>query len=150
MPDAAIPIEDITAAVAVLHAGDRAGGRERLMALWARGPSPTTRCILAHYIADAQDSVAEELAWDRAALAAADAVTVAEETDIMPGVTVAAFYPSLWLNLSDAALRAGDLAEARRAHESGAATLALLPNDPYGVTVRNAFSRLAERLDAAG
>src|SRR5690606_34378233 len=115
MPDTAIPLQDITAAVATLHAGDRAGGLAALTALWDGSPSAAVRCVLAHYIADAQDSVAEELEWDRAALAAADEATAAGEADIMPGLSVPAFYPSLWLNLSDAALRAGEIAEARRA-----------------------------------
>lgn len=151
MSDSApITMEDVTAAVGVLHAGDRAAGRARLTALWARRPSAALRCVLAHYLADTQDDAAEELRWDLAALAAADEAVQSGETELMSGLTVGGFYPSLYLNASDASLRAGDAPQARRWFGAGMAALDVLPDTPYGATVRDAFARLGRRIAAAG
>ncbi|MEU9030009.1 hypothetical protein AB0D46_21315 [Streptomyces sp. NPDC048383] len=67
-------------AVILLHAGDREEARNRLGAIWSEigedGDS-LHRCTLAHYMADAQDDPADELAWDLRALTAADGLTAA-------------------------------------------------------------------------
>ncbi|MFJ3966408.1 hypothetical protein [Streptomyces sp. NPDC090036] len=61
-------------AVILLHAGDREEARNRLGQIWSEigeeGDS-LHRCTLAHYMADAQDDPADELAWDLRALTAA-------------------------------------------------------------------------------
>lgn len=62
-------------AIMLLHAGDREEARNRLGVIWAefgRDTEPLHRCTLAHYMADAQDDPADELAWDLRALNAAD------------------------------------------------------------------------------
>ncbi|MEU2395215.1 hypothetical protein [Streptomyces sp. NPDC007369] len=61
-------------AVILLHAGDREEARNRLRDLWTELGEDGTglhRCTLAHYMADAQDDPADELAWDLRALTAA-------------------------------------------------------------------------------
>ncbi|MFD3872392.1 hypothetical protein [Streptomyces sp. NPDC058623] len=67
-------------AVILLHAGDREEARNRLGAIWSEigedGDS-LHRCTLAHYMADAQDDPADELAWDLRALTAAEGLTAA-------------------------------------------------------------------------
>ena len=67
-------------AVILLHAGDREEARNRLGEIWSEigedGDS-LHRCTLAHYMADAQDDPADELAWDLRALTAADGLTAA-------------------------------------------------------------------------
>ncbi|MFD0270577.1 hypothetical protein ACFVGY_29040 [Streptomyces sp. NPDC127106] len=61
-------------AVILLHAGDREEARNRLRDLWTElgeDGAGLHRCTLAHYMADAQDDPADELAWDLRALTAA-------------------------------------------------------------------------------
>ncbi|MFK0253568.1 hypothetical protein [Streptomyces sp. NPDC090445] len=60
-------------AVILLHAGDREEARNRLRELWSElgeDGAGLHRCTLAHYMADAQDDPADELAWDLRALTA--------------------------------------------------------------------------------
>ncbi|MGW1939447.1 hypothetical protein [Streptomyces goshikiensis] len=75
-------------AVILLHAGDREEARNRLGEIWAEigaeGDS-LHRCTLAHYMADAQDDPADELAWDLRALTAADGLRPGEEPGLPPG-----------------------------------------------------------------
>ncbi|MFD4131105.1 hypothetical protein [Streptomyces goshikiensis] len=75
-------------AVILLHAGDREEARNRLGEIWAEigaeGDS-LHRCTLAHYMADAQDDPADELAWDLRALTAADGLRPGEEPGPAPG-----------------------------------------------------------------
>ncbi|AYV30877.1 hypothetical protein EES41_29555 [Streptomyces sp. ADI95-16] len=75
-------------AVILLHAGDREEARNRLGEIWAEigaeGDS-LHRCTLAHYMADAQDDPADELAWDLRALTAADGLRPGEEPGPPPG-----------------------------------------------------------------
>jgi hypothetical protein len=135
-----------------LGGADRPAARAQFAALWAElGPDgdPLHRVAVAHHAADVQDDPHEELAWDERALAAADAVT--DERAAAAGVTspVAAFYPSLHLNLGDAHRRLGDLAAARRHLELGRAAAGRLPGDGYGAMIRGGLDRLAERLDGA-
>lgn len=64
-------------AVILLHAGDREEARNRLGAIWSEigeEGDDLHRCTLAHYMADAQDDPADELAWDLRALTAAEAL----------------------------------------------------------------------------
>lgn len=66
---------DILAAVATLHHGDREQARDQLEAIWARVEPDdyVHRCVVAHYLADAQTDPAEELRYDLLALSAASA-----------------------------------------------------------------------------
>ncbi|WP_246555689.1 hypothetical protein, partial [Streptomyces virginiae] len=101
-------------AVILLHAGDREEARNRLGEIWQEigeeGDS-LHRCTLAHYMADAQDDPADELAWDLRALTAADALRDGPGTgDDGPGngrpplreprPAMRVFYPSLHLSLA--------------------------------------------------
>jgi hypothetical protein len=61
---------------------------------------------------------------------------------------VAAFYPSLHLNLGEDYRKLGDLAIARRHLELGRAAAARLGDDPYGSMIRAGLDGLAERLSA--
>lgn len=70
-------LERIAAAVAIGHTESRPAAREALTLLWdelpAAGGRQLHRCVLAHHLADLQDEVADELAWDLRALAASGA-----------------------------------------------------------------------------
>jgi hypothetical protein len=80
------------------------------------------------------------------ALAAADQLT--DERAAQAGVTspVAAFYPSLYLNLAECYHKLGDLEEARRHLRRGSAVVSTLPDDGYDRMIKRALDRLNERL----
>lgn len=129
-------------AVILLHAGDREEARNRLGEIWSElgeeGES-LHRCTLAHYMADAQDDPADELAWDLKALTAADALG---DGPLVPRV----FYPSLHLSLADDYVKL-HRPEAARVHLARArAAAAALGDDGYGDGVRAAIVRLERRL----
>jgi len=142
-------MERIGAAMALGHAGDQTGARAAFEAIWAElGPDgdPFHRVAVAHSMADVQDDVHEELRWDLLALEAADELT--DERVHAGGVTgpVAAFYPSLHLNLGEAyrKLRRLDLADDHAA--AGLAATAALPDDGYGRMIRGGLDALVERI----
>lgn len=130
-------------AVILLHAGDREEARNRLGDIWSEIGAEGDclhRCTLAHYLADAQDDPAEELAWDLRALTAADADGPG------PPAAVRVFYPSLHLSLAADYVKLRR-PEAARIHLARArAATAALADDGYGNGVRAAIARLEHRL----
>ncbi|MFF5487563.1 hypothetical protein ACFY7Y_33820 [Streptomyces virginiae] len=154
-------------AVILLHAGDREEARNRLGEIWSeigeQGDS-LHRCTLAHYMADAQDDPADELAWDlRALTVAATADGPGDEPDDGPGTgppqdgrpvreephpAMRVFYPSLHLSLAADYVKL-QRPEAARIHLARArAATGALSDDGYGNGVRAAIARLERRLAA--
>ena len=133
---------EIGEAVALGHSGDTAAARERFADLWDRVEDPFHRCALAHYAADVQADPAAELRWDRRALTAADAVPDRS--------AVAAFYPSLHLNLADVHRRLGDVEQATHHLTRARATLDALPDDGYGRMIRGGVDRCGARMTNPG
>ncbi|MFI6297101.1 tetratricopeptide repeat protein [Nonomuraea sp. NPDC050790] len=132
------------------HQGRREAARDLFARVWEdiggeRG-DPLHVCVLAHSMADVQDDVREELAWDLRALAAADLLT--EERVGQAGVMlpVAGLYPSLHLNLSECYRKLGDLDRAREHFHQARARIGVLDDDGYGRLVRGGLERLAEQL----
>ncbi|MGZ9929683.1 hypothetical protein ACXNSR_07270 [Streptomyces sp. NC-S4] len=156
-------------AVILLHAGDREEARNRLAEIWSEIGEEGDylhRCTLAHYMADAQDDPADELAWDLRALTAAADVPDDVPDDVpgdRPGTGpprdgrparwephpgLAAFYPSLHLNLAADYVKL-QRPEAARVHLARArAAAGALSDDGYGNGVRAAIARLERRLAA--
>ncbi|MET1074405.1 MAG: hypothetical protein ABWY11_17285, partial [Umezawaea sp.] len=90
-------------AVQLGHRGEREAARLLFAGIWdeiggAQG-DPLHVCTLAHGMADVQDDVRDELAWDLLALEAAGELTDDRVADAGVASPVAAFYPSLHLNL---------------------------------------------------
>jgi len=139
--------EPVLAAVRLALGPDRAEGRRRLLACWhATSPAGhAQRCVLAHYLADLEPELTDEVRWDEQALAAYAAVS---DPDLAPiGIASAAgFAPSLHLNLGDGYLRQGRVSDARRQLEAGSAAAALLADDGYGRMIRGGLQGLAQRL----
>ncbi|QTI44203.1 hypothetical protein JYK04_01967 [Streptomyces nojiriensis] len=156
-------------AVILLHAGDREEARNRLGEIWSEigeeGDS-LHRCTLAHYMADAQDDPADELAWDLRALTAAAEVPDDVPDDMAgerpgtgpprdgpparrePHPELRVFYPSLHLNLAADYVKL-QRPEAARVHLARArAATGALSDDGYGNGVRAAIARLERRLAA--
>jgi tetratricopeptide (TPR) repeat protein len=138
----------ISDALGLYNSGRRAEAREAFTQLWAEVSEGDAfhQCVLAHYMADAQDEPADELEWDRKALAAADRIS--RERPDAAALTVLSFYPSLHLNLADVLRRAGQIDEARKHLKLAQQSVDALADDAYGQMIRSGIERLAGRLAA--
>jgi hypothetical protein len=137
-------------AIGEAQTGDRATGRRRLLGCWEQTePSQHAyRCVLAHYLADVQTTVDDEVSWDTTAL---EEYAYLGDGDLAAvGISEAAgLAPSLHLNLGDGYLRQGRLAEAAVQARAGLASIDVLADDGYGRMVREGLARLADRVEAA-
>ena len=90
-------------------------------ALWAEltDDDHAARCIVAHYAADLQPNLADEVEWDELSLAESALLTDDELRRVHPTLTVASFLPSLHLNVADGYRRQERFAEAIEHVESG-------------------------------
>ncbi len=143
-------LASVTRGVELSRGGDPIAARAALAVLWAdigaeRG-DPLHRCAIAHAMADLQEDVVEELVWDLRALQAADAISDERAAAVGVPVSVAAFYPSLHLNLGDCYRRLGDPHRAEEHLRQGRAALGALADDGYAQHVRAGLDRLADRL----
>jgi hypothetical protein len=89
------PLLSGLAAALAQMATDRAGGRQALTELWdVLDPGDAAaRCILAHFLADAQDDLDDEIAWDEVSLAESAKVSDDELRAIRADLHVAGFRP---------------------------------------------------------
>jgi hypothetical protein len=143
---------EIMAGITQLMGGDRPGGRGRLEAVWARiegDPEPFHECVLSHYLADAQDDLVDELAWDLRSLDAALRCTDADAQRHQNTLSIAVFMPSVHINLAEDYFKLGDLARSRDHLAAGRGCMGALADDAYGQLIRRGADRLARQLDAA-
>jgi len=130
--------------------GERDAARRLFAELWeeigGEDGDAFHRCAIAHSMADACDDVGDEVAWDLRALEAADSLTDARVAEGGVSAPVAAFYPSLHLNLGECYRKLGDVARARDHLQRGQASLGELPDDGYSAMIRSGFDRLAQAL----
>lgn len=139
----------ITAAIGVALNGDRGAGRRELTARWDETTKTdhAQRCVIAHYLADLQHDLVDEIAWDERALAAY--THVGDEDLASIGIPAArGLAPSLHLNLGDGYLRQGRLDDARAQLAAGLAAQDALADDGYGTLIRNGLAGLRERIQA--
>lgn len=142
---------EVMAAVALARDGDREGGRRRMEALSARfegDPDPFCECILAHHMADLQDDIADELAWDQRALEAA--LRCPEADAARHQASIAGFMPSLHVSLAQDYYKAGDFARSREHLAAGREFTHHLADDAYGQLIQGAMERLTKGLERAG
>lgn len=140
-------LSDLAGAMAA-GSQDRAAGRARFAELWDGLPEGdhAGRCILAHYIADLQDDLDDEVGWDEIALRNAQGVTDADLQALHPSLTVLGFVPSLQLNLADGYRRQGRFEDATRALTFSVAQNASLPTElPEHVAYRDSIVAAQER-----
>jgi hypothetical protein len=140
----------ITDAIGLALSGDRVGGRAALLECWARTAEHdhAQRCVIAHYLADTQDRLEEEVTWDERALAEHGHLRDGDLADL--GIPSAlAFLPSLHLNLGDGYLRLRDVEQAQLHVRRGLAAADVLDDDGYGAMIRGGLARLQTRLDDA-
>ena len=145
---AELSIDAITAAVAILQSGDRCAGKLELQRLWNDGfeTDPYRRCIIAHFLADTEEDVAMELAWDIAALEAATGRAEGDADPLAPAR--ASFLPSLHLNVGDAYRRIGNLEQARFHAKAGLRRASVLEENGYGSMIKTGLDRLHMRTEA--
>jgi hypothetical protein len=94
--------DEITGAVGLALGGDRDAGAVALRECWARTSDDdhAQRCVLAHYLADLEPDLDDEIAWDERALAAYAHVGEGDLAGI--GIPHAGgMAPSLHLNLGE-------------------------------------------------
>jgi hypothetical protein len=140
----------ILEAIGQAQTGDRTSGRQALLASWEQTEAAqhAYRCVLAHYLADVEDSVDDEVAWDTTALAEYAFLG----GDDLAGVGIpdaAGLAPSLHLNLGDGYLRQNRTAEAAEQLRAGRGAVAALGDDGYGRMIRDGLDRLASRIASA-
>lgn len=142
--------EDITSAVGLALAGDKQQGCDALAECWqaTTGTDHAQRCVIAHYLADLQSLLDDEVAWDEAALAEHAHVT---DEDLAPvGIASAAgLAPSLHLNLGDGYLRQGRVDAASAQLAAGIQARSALGTDGYGGLIRSGLDRLQQRIQQA-
>ncbi|MFK4085397.1 hypothetical protein ACI2LF_14885 [Kribbella sp. NPDC020789] len=97
-------------------------------------------------MADVQDTVEDELAWDLRALSVADRIT--DEQVARAGVAFSAtgLYPSLHISVAEDYRKLGDLDRARKHLQHARDTLGALADDDYGQLIRSGFNEVADRL----
>ena len=106
---------------------------------WDAAQDDYEASIAAHFLARHQDTPEETLRWNLESLARADAV--ADDR-------VAAFYPSLYLNLGHSCEVLGNLEEPARWYDLAAARTEALQDDRYGGIVQGGIAAGKARLAA--
>lgn len=140
----------ITDAIGLALDGDQQRGRDALLACWKATTKHdhAQRCVLAHYLADQQSSLDEEVTWDESALSE-HAYVVDEDLASVGIKSAAALAPSLHLNLGDGYLRQGRVGEAKAQQAAGMQAGNTLPIDGYGALIRSGLERLQRRVEEA-
>ena len=132
-----------------------AGGAESLQELWdsLTESDYAQRLIVAHYLADVQQDLADEVRWDETALSQADWVLDSDLQALHPSLTIQGFVPSLQLNLADGYRRLGRFDDAARALRRSVAYNEQLPGAlpeqrEYRQVILQAQQRISELIDA--
>lgn len=113
-------------------AGDPDRARALFEEAWNTATTDYQGCIAAHYLARQQRDPGDTLKWNERCLALADAV--GDET-------VAAFYPSAYLNIGSSLEQLGRWRAADEAYVEAETVLSRLGDDGYGRLVRDAVAR---------
>jgi tetratricopeptide (TPR) repeat protein len=146
----------IKAAIDLRFSGNQETARRCLTEIWeeiSQAGNPIQLCAVAHHLADLQNDLNSELAWDLRALQAADSVTDAHRA-ALPSIPADTFYPSLHVNLGEDYRKLGNLgkahehlARAREALAQCGEMAGMGPDDAYGKLVRSGLERLVGLLD---
>lgn len=141
----------ITDAIAVALSGEKERGGKLLLDCW-NTTKPTDhayRCVLAHYLADTQNELEQEVAWDEIAL---QEHAFLKDRDLAPlGIASArGLLPSLQLNLADGYHRQGKNDLAKDHVGQGLNAAEALNEDGYGRMILAGLNNLAQRIDTAG
>lgn len=142
-------MDRIVAAVTLGRAGDSKSARFELLSIWhdiGVGGDPFHRCTLAHYLADLFEHPAQALVWDVRALDAADELSDQRARRFETSLRVAAFYPSLHLNIADNLRRLSAFAAAQEHIEAARRACSSLGDDDYGQFIKNSIDFVGEKI----
>ncbi|MEU4312677.1 hypothetical protein [Nocardia sp. NPDC024068] len=135
---------DIYAAVR-LGGVNRDAARQALHQLWDQlgaDGEPLYRSVVAHHLADVQDTAEDALLWDTRAL----------DSAFVPGTPLGegllGFLPSLYLSLADSHRLVGDFDAARMQLALARGHASVLADDAYGRVIRSGVDHVAILLDA--
>lgn len=117
--------------------GDTSAAMELFEQAWAARQDDYDACIAAHFLARHQPTVDATLHWNLVAARHAEAVSDGRARE---------FMASLYLNLGDASLKAGDAAMALDATARARVGLLDVPEGGYRDFVEYGIRRLEERL----
>jgi hypothetical protein len=120
--------------------GDADAAHELFEQAWAARRDDYDASIAAHFLARAQPTVATRLEWNAIA---------ARHAEAAPDPRVNAFKASLYLNLGDAYLAAGEVTAAHDAAVRAMAGVADLDEDGYRTFVTRGIEGLQRRIAAA-
>lgn len=139
----------ITEAIAVALGGEKERGGKLLLDCWnATKPTDHTyRCVLAHYLADTQNELEQEVLWDEIAL---QEHAFLEDGDLAPlGIPSArGLLSSLQLNLADGYHRQGKNDLAKDHVDQGLNAAEALNEDGYGQMILAGLNNLTQRINA--
>ena len=142
-------MDRIMAAIALYQRGESDAARAAMAALWAEvggDGNPLHRCALAHYMADFEADPADALAWNQRALDAAEELSEAGVKEVLGGVELRSFFPSLHLNLAEDFRLLGDNESAARHARLASKALEGLPDEGLVAMIRGGVERLQARL----
>ena len=120
--------------------GDASAARALFEQAWEARRDDYDASIAAHFLARNQPTVETKLHWNALAAQHAEAVTDDRVRELRA---------SLYLNLGDASLAAGNLADAQAAADKANASLSDLPMDGYRTFVEHGIQNLQRRLAEA-
>lgn len=123
--------------------GDAAAAGDCFARAWAVRTDDFEAAVAAHFVARSQLTTAAKLDWDRRAMLHAEAALAAGDG------RVRVLLASLYLNLGDGLLTAGQRDEARAAAVRAEAELATVPPGGYREFVAAGVARLRARAGAA-
>lgn len=137
-------------AIELSLSGDKDAGLRGLTCCWEQTTETAhaQRCVIAHYLADLQCNLDDEVTWDERALTAFTHLG----DDALAGVGIGqsrGLAASLHLNLGDGYLKQGRIEKARAQLEAGLARQHALTDNEYGAVVRSGLARLEQRIQAS-
>ena len=137
--DPANPVVKLCAAgIAAEMAGHADEARAAYHAGWETASDAYERAIAAHYVARLVETEDERRRWNATALD--EALRVPDPRRI------AAFLPSLYLNLGHSNESLGDLDAAREQYRLGRESVVALGADPYAAVVRGGLDAAEQRI----
>lgn len=139
--------DEIVGVVGLALSGNKTEGKTALLSAWSETGEGdhAQRCVLAHYLADLEDNLHDELRWDEVALV--EHSYVGERDLVQVGISSArGLAPSLHLNLGDDYLRQGRSIDARAQLVAAQRHLDALPQEGYGALIRRGIAGLESRL----
>ncbi len=140
-------MEELYDAILVAQSGDHNGARTLFEAILPKiGSDAAQNCILAHYMADVQEELEDELFWDLRSLQYLEEVKDERIVVVEATLATAEFFPSVYLNIASCYKRLGNFDESARYLSLAEESCSVLADDGYGKFIRNRIASLGEEI----